>query len=90
MTTEELAKRKTSMIGRYKVALATTDGMAGSLLASVQRGVGPEWIDQYPAKIDALTLPEVNSAIKKHLDPDHMILIKAGTVQDTTAAPVKN
>ena len=90
VTTEELAKRKTSMIGRYKVALATTDGMAGSLLASVQRGVGPEWIDQYPAKIDALTLPEVNSAIKKHLDPDHMILIKAGTVQDTTAAPVKN
>ncbi|MDB6094557.1 MAG: peptidase domain protein [Verrucomicrobia bacterium] len=76
----ELAQRKTNLIGHYKVALATTDGMAASLLGTINRGVGPEWIDQYPAKVDALTLQEVNSAIKKHLDPAKMFIIQAGTI----------
>ncbi len=80
VTADELAKRKTNLSGHYKVALATTDGMATTLLACVNRGVGPGWIDQYPAKLDALTLEEVNGAIRQHLNPDHMFLIKAGTV----------
>ncbi len=80
VTAEELTQRKTNMVGRFKVGLATTDGMAGSLLSSVQRGVGPEWLDQYPQKVNALTLERVNGVIKKHLDPDKMVLIKAGTI----------
>ncbi len=80
VTARELEQRKTNMVGRFKVSLATTDGMAGSLIKSVERGVGPEWLDQYPEKVNALTRERVNSVIKKHLDPDKMILIKAGTV----------
>lgn len=80
VTERELAQRKTNLVGRYKVALATTEGMADTLLLSVNRGVGVEWIDQYPDKVNALTLDEVNGAIKKHLDPARMVVIKAGTV----------
>lgn len=89
VTDGELAKRKTNLIGRYQVALATTDGLAGTLIACVNRGVGPEWIDQYPAKLAALTLPEVNGAIKKHLNPARMVVIQAGTVPGA-AAPAKH
>ncbi|MDQ5977681.1 MAG: zinc protease [Verrucomicrobiota bacterium] len=80
VTANELAQRKTNMVGRFKVSLATTDGLAGSLIKSVERGVGPEWLDLYPEKVKALTPERVNSVIKQHLDPDKMILIKAGTI----------
>ena len=89
VTAKELDQRKTNMVGRYKVALATTDGMSDTLLKSVNRGVGPEWIDQYPGKVNALTLPEVNGAIKKHLKPDTMYVVKAGTVPGATPPPAK-
>lgn len=84
VTANELTQRKTNLVGRYKVSLATTDGMADALLNASNRGVGVDWLDQYPGKIEALTLSEVNGAIKRHLDPDKMTLIKAGTVPGAT------
>ncbi len=88
VTADELTRRKDNLIGSFKVGLATTDGLAQSLLLAMQRGKGPEWLDQYPGVITGLTLAQVNSAIKKHLNPAEMFLIKAGTVPD--AAPKSN
>lgn len=79
-TDAEVAARKTNLIGTYKVGLATTDGMAGTLLATVHRGLPLTWLDTYPAELGALTPAQVNAAIKKYLKPDSMFLIKAGTV----------
>ncbi len=86
VTAGELARRKDNLVGSFKVGLATTDGLAQSLLLAVQRGKGPEWLDQYPGVITSLTLDHVNGAIKKHLDPAGMFLIKAGTVPDASPA----
>lgn len=86
VTADELDKRKDNLIGSFKVGLATTDGLAQSLLLSVERGKSPAWLDEYPEAIRRLSLAEVNGAIKKHLNPDEMILIKAGTVQDAPPA----
>lgn len=80
VTPAELEARKTNLVGTYKVGLATTDGMAGALLAAVHRGYDVTWLDEYPNKINALTTEQVNAAIKKHLNPKNMVLIKAGTV----------
>lgn len=80
VTAQELTDRKTNLVGTFKVGLATTDGLADTLLATTERGLGPDWLDQYPQVVNALTLPAVNSAIKKHLNPEEMSLIKAGTV----------
>jgi zinc protease len=80
VTAKEVADRKTNLVGTYKVGLATTDGMAGTLLSTVQRGFTPAWLDDYPRQINALTPEQINGAIKKHLKPEGMILIKAGTV----------
>ncbi|HYC70856.1 MAG TPA: pitrilysin family protein [Opitutaceae bacterium] len=89
VTAEELARRKENLVGSFKVGLATTDGLAQSLLLSVQRGKGPEWLDQYPEVIKGLTLDQVNGAIRKHLNPSEMYLIKAGTVPVPVASPAK-
>ena len=76
----ELAARKTDLVGSYQVSLATTGGLAAALQQAVLRGYPVSWLDEYPRAIDALTLDEVNGAIKKHIDPAKMVLVKAGTV----------
>ena len=84
VTDAELAQRKTDLAGSYKVGLSTTGGMAGTILTTLNRDLDLSFIDQYPARVAALTTAQVNGAIKKHLDPEKMVLIKAGTV---TGAP---
>ena len=80
VTAAELAARKTDLIGSYQVGLATTGGLAHALLQAVLRGYPVSWLDEYPRAIDALTLEDVNRAIKKHIDFEKMVLVKAGTV----------
>jgi zinc protease len=46
----------------------------------VLRGYPVSWLDDYPRAIEALTLDDVNRAIKKHIDPQKMVFVKAGTV----------
>ncbi len=82
LTAAELETFKTTLTGSYKVALATTNGLAGSLLNALQRGYGPEWIDEFPRRLQALTLAQVNGAIKKHLQVDKMVTVMAGTLPD--------
>ncbi|MEO6001695.1 MAG: pitrilysin family protein [Opitutus sp.] len=84
ISAEELNYRKTNLIGLFKVNLATTDGMAASLLNAIHRGYDQSWLDQYPKTVEALTLPQVNGAIKKYLKPDSMVTIKTGTIPGAT------
>jgi zinc protease len=54
--------------------------MAGAILDVVERGLQLSWIDEYPTKIAALTLDDVNAAIRRHVDPKKMITVTAGTL----------
>jgi zinc protease len=80
VTAAELERVKSNLIGTFKVGLATTDGLSNALLNAIHRGYDVTWLDEYPKRIAALSLQEVNGAIKKHLRPDKMTLIKAGDV----------
>lgn len=80
ITAAELERVKSNLIGTFKVGLATTDGLASALLSAVHRGYDVSWLDEYPKRVAALSLPEVNAAIKKHLQPEKMTVIKAGSV----------
>jgi zinc protease len=83
---KELDYRKTNLVGSFKVSLSTTEGMAASLLAAVHRGYDQTWLDRYPQVIESLTLEQVNSAVKKHLNPENMVLIEAGTIPGVAPA----
>jgi zinc protease len=80
LTADELKTFKTTLTGSYKVALATTSGVASTLLNALQRGYGPEWVDEFPQRLQALSLEEVNSAVKKFIDPDKMVVVLAGSL----------
>jgi zinc protease len=80
VTDEELAARKQGLVGSYRVGLSTTGGLAGAILTNLQRGYGVSRLDELPDAIAALTRDQINSAIRKHVNPGRMALIKAGSV----------
>ncbi len=82
VTAKELEHRKDNLVGSFKVGLATTDGLAQNLLVAIHRGKELTWLDEYPQVVNSLSLEQVNGVIKKHLNPDEMFLIKAGTVPE--------
>jgi zinc protease len=82
ITAEELEYRKNALAGEHQVRLATSSGMAGVILDVVERGLEPTWIDEYPDKVAALTLDQVNAAIKKYVDPAKLIIVTAGTFKE--------
>lgn len=84
VTADELERRKDNLVGSFQVGLATTEGLAQTLLLTLSRGKDLGWIDEYPHVVRSLTVEQVNGTIKKHLDPEKMFLIKAGTVPGAT------
>jgi len=80
VTQEELAARKTNMIGGFQTSLSTTGGMARAIQLTLQRGEPLTWLDQYPRDIEAVTLQQVNGAIAKYIHPDRVVWVRAGTL----------
>ena len=80
VSAEELEMFKITVIGNYKIALATSEGLAANLLATVQRGLPVSFLDNYPRDLAALSLQQVNQAVKKYLAPDKMTTVLAGTL----------
>jgi zinc protease len=88
VTDQELTARKQGLIGSYYVSLATTGGLAETILINTQRGFDLSWLDGYPDALRALTRDQVNAAIKAHINPSAMALIEAGSIPPASVAPV--
>jgi zinc protease len=80
ITEAELNARKQGLIGGYLVGLSTSGGLAGTILASVERGYDLSWLDGYPEAVKAVTREQVDHALRAHLDPSKMVLVEAGSV----------
>lgn len=80
ITAQELSDKKSNLIGSFKIGLSTTPGMASNILAVVQRGQAPGYIYEYPKELEAVTLEEVNAAIKKYIDIDNLVIVEAGSI----------
>jgi zinc protease len=78
---EELRDEKSSAIGSFKVALATNGGLAAALWNSEFFKLGPEYIDRYPQLIQAVTVEQVNAAIRKYFRPEQLTIVMAGDIQ---------
>lgn len=85
VTDEELAAKKTTITGSYTVGLATTKRLAQSILTNAERGFDVDYLDRFPALIEALTLDEVNAAIRQHFDPARFHTALAGAFSPESA-----
>ncbi|PSQ98424.1 MAG: insulinase family protein [Bacteroidetes bacterium SW_11_64_17] len=78
-TADELDAKKTTITGSYTVGLATTERLAQSILTNAERGFDVSYLDTFPEEVRALTLAEVNAAVRQHFDPEALQEALAGT-----------
>lgn len=80
ITEKELKAKKETIIGSYKVGLATTGGLASQILTNAERGDPDSMLDQYPTIIRNVSLDQVNKTIKKYISPDKLVMVVAGSI----------
>jgi zinc protease len=85
---DELADEKSSAIGSFKVSLATNAGLAQAMWNAEFYGLGISYIDRYPQIIQAVTVEEVNAAIRKYFRPDQLTVVIAGDIEASTLGGV--
>ncbi len=76
----ELDYRKSAMGGAHRVNLTTSAGVAQTILSTVLHGMDLSWIDDYPKKLAALSVDQVNAAINQHADPAKLVTVRAGSI----------
>ncbi len=81
VTAAEVANSKRSIASNYTVDLASPDEIAGATLGNALYGLNPDEIIEFPKKIKAVTLEQVNQVAKELISPDRFVVITAGPPQ---------
>jgi zinc protease len=80
VTPDELSTQKDNACGSRQVQLASLRAVASLVGELSAQGMDLQAIDNFAAKVQAITLDEVNAAIKKYFDPAKLVTVIAGTV----------
>jgi len=80
ITEDELAAKKETITGSFKVGFATTGGLANQILTNAERGYKDTMLDEFPNIVNELTLNQVNNSIKKYISPDKLVIVAAGSI----------
>jgi zinc protease len=86
VTADELAGATRYMTGVLPLALERSDGVAATLLNIEYFGLGLDYLERYPAIIEALTVDDLLAAARAHLDPDRLAIGIAGPPADLAPA----
>jgi zinc protease len=82
---DELADEKSAAIGSFKVGLATNAGLAQAMWNAEFYRLGMDYIDRYPQIIQAVSVEEVNAAIRKYFRPDQLTVVIAGDIETSVS-----
>ncbi|MBI3313473.1 MAG: insulinase family protein [Candidatus Omnitrophica bacterium] len=82
ITEKELEDEKSTLTGNFKVALATTGGLAGQILRAEELGLGLQYLDEFENLIQAVTLPQANQALRQYFHPDKLHIVIAGSIKE--------
>ncbi|MDI1240756.1 MAG: pitrilysin family protein, partial [bacterium] len=77
-TQRELDHNKQSIIRRFPAGFETIGNISGQLSNLVVYGLPDNYFNDYIAKIDGVTLGDVNRVAQKYLDPDRMAIVIVG------------
>jgi zinc protease len=78
VTPAEVETAKRAIASGYTVSLADPDSLTSAILMNEVYGLSPEEIRNFPAKIQAVTLEQVNQVAKELLHPDNLVVVTAG------------
>jgi zinc protease len=74
----EVANAKRSISSNYNVDLASPDEIAGATLGNAIYGLNPNEISEFPKKIQAVTVEQVDQVAKELIQTDRFVIITAG------------
>jgi zinc protease len=77
-TAEEVATAKKAYHNERMVARSQESALARTLLAHEQYDRTMKWDGELDAKIDALTVDQINAAFRRNVNPDALSIVKAG------------
>jgi len=75
---DEMEVAKSYFAGNYQVRLGSNAGVAFSLTYAEKYGYGPSYLDDFPARVRAVTRDQVNKVIRDRIRPDKLNLVVAG------------
>lgn len=78
VTKEQVQAAQRSLTSNYTVSLANPDELASTILTNEVYGLDEEELRQFPQKIQAVTLAQVNQAASELLQPDNLVVVTAG------------
>lgn len=78
VTAAEVAAAKQSLASGYPVELADPDSLADQILMNAIYGLKQTELREFTDKIQAVTLEQVNQAIRELLHPDNLVIVTAG------------
>jgi zinc protease len=77
---DELKDEQSSIIGSFKISLATNSGLSSQIAASELFGLGVKYLDEYPTLVSMITKSDVDEAIRKYIHPEVATTVVAGTI----------
>jgi zinc protease len=78
VTEAELNSAKRSITNSYPVDLANPSDVATIILDNSVYGLSPTEIREFPKRIEAVTMTQVEQAIKDLINPDKLVIVTAG------------
>ncbi len=79
-TDAEVAEERDAQSGSYRVGLATNSGVARELVTALTCGLDVGLLDDYPSRLAELSRDEVLEALRRHLDPESLVMTAAGSL----------
>ena len=80
-----MASAKKAYADQRAIARSQDQSIVRALASHEHLGRTMLWDAQFDAKIQALTLDQINAAMRKHLDPAALTVVKAGDFQKAGA-----
>ncbi|GAB1540830.1 pitrilysin family protein [Scytonema sp. NUACC21] len=78
ITEAELNAAKRSITNSYPVELANPADVANMILGNAVYGLSPAEIREFPKRIEAITMAQIQQAIQELIHPDKLVIVTAG------------
>jgi len=86
-TAEEVDDAKKYLLGNLAFRFTSNDRIAGQLLGIERYQLGFGHLDDFRKAVSAVTAADVHAVAKKYIDPQKMVLVVAGAI-DQTGRPI--
>ena len=77
-TDAEVEVQKNFFAGNYRIGLGSNAGIASALATAERFGFGPRYLDEFPARVAAVTTEQAREALRKHFNAERLHLVVAG------------